>query len=587
MSKSPLLLVWVSFLLVSSLVAVAPRPATAQTPLDSRHQLGLLNEVLADTVTQHSGTHPVKAPQLKLSLVAGALPVATGGDNMSVAVLDFDGDGDLDLVLGHSNGYPGFSSVLRNDGRGRFTPVADSGLPAYILVMARGDLDNDGRCDLVIATDPRSWYESQPSTLRTSHRGKTPDAGRYDLTAWRAVGDGRFEPWPVTGPPPGTAAAAAWDPRNRGIWMMPDLVDVDHDGRLDLVVSEMRAVPSLPDVVRSRHWLLLNRGDRLEATQVFGEPPVVDDAHGVAVAATFDVDGDGWTDLTCLPTSGFFALDVPVVWFRNRNGRFADIPDTLAIGHEPKSYAPCWYDVDSDGDFDLLALQTDAQGGRNDIYLDDGGGRWRRLGAAAGLWSAYTLMSAPIWADLDQDGLPDLVPCLSTANTAATRIPVRLNLGGGRFGTVTEAFTPACVAGLAASAAFDMDGDLDLDVVIAPRVLYAENGLPADHPAVIYRNDSRGGHAIMISLVGTRSNRSAIGARVEVQCGGMRQARIVGSGGLNGAINPPLEQHFGLGSAKAAERVIVKWPSGIVESWENLAAGRRWTLSEGSGTTVK
>jgi hypothetical protein len=91
----------------------------------------------------------------------------------------------------------------------------------------------------------------------------------------------------------------------------------------------------------------------------------------------------------------------------------------------------------------------------------------------------------------------------------------------------------------------------------------------------------------MLSLVGTRSNRSAIGARVEVQCDGKRQARIVGSGGLNGAINPPLDQHFGLGKAKAAERIVVKWPSGIVESWENLAAGRRWTLSEGSGTTVK
>lgn len=564
-----------------------PRPASAQTPLDSRHQLGLLNDVLSDTVTQQSGTFPVQAPHLRLNLIKGAMPRSTGGEIGPVAVLDVDGDGDLDLVLGHSNAYPGSSAVLRNDGQGRFQPMDGTGLPRYIVRMTRGDLDNDGMCDLVIATDPRTWYDVQPSTRMTSHRGRTPDAGRYDLTAWRATGNGRFEPWPVVGPPPGSTVAAGWDAHSRGMWIMPALVDIDRDGRLDLVVSEMREAPGLPDVMRTRHWLLLNRGDRLEVAQEFGEPPVVDDAHGAAPTATCDVDGDGWTDLTCLPTSGFFALDVPVIWFRNIQGRFADVPDTLPVGHEPKSYFPSWFDVDSDGDLDLLGLQTDAQGGHNDIYLNEGGDRWRRLGAAAGLWSAYTLMTAPVWADLDQDGLPDLVPCLSTADCSAARIPVRLNLGGGKFGTVAGAFTPPCVEGLSGSTAFDVDGDLDQDVVITPRTLYAENGRPEDHPVLVYRNGSRTGNAIIVTLTGTRSNRSAIGARVEVQSGGRRQLRIVGGGGFDGAINPPLDLHFGLGKAKAAERIVVKWPSGIVESWENLAAGRRWTLSEGSGTTVK
>ncbi len=564
----------------------AAHPATAQTPLDSRHQLGLLSDVLADTVTQRAGTFPMVAPDVRLARIAGAMPVESGGDVGTLCVLDIDGDGDLDLLLGQSNAFPGASVVLRNDGRGRFSPVPDAGLPTYIQQSTRGDLDNDGRCDLVVAGQARTWMDAQPSINQTSHRASLPDEANYELTAWRAMGDGRFAPWPVVAPPAGHPVAAEWPAGNRGRWQMPDLVDVDRDGRLDLLVGEVRNVPGLADVGLTRHWLLLNRGDRLEVARMFGLPPVTDDAHGAAPTSTFDVDGDGWVDLTMFPTSGFFALDVPVLWFRNREGRFDDRPDTLTLGHEPKSYAPCWYDVDSDGDIDFLALQTDAQGGRNTVQLDEGGGRWRRLGAEAGLWTAYTLMSGPVWADVDQDGLPDLVPLMTASNTAATPIHLRLNRGGGRFGTVAAAFSPACTAGLAVSTAFDVDGDLDLDVVVTPRVHYAENGKPRDNPAQVYRNESRGGNAFVIALSGTRSNRSAIGARIEVQAEGRRQARIVGAGGLNGNLNPALEQHFGLGKAAVA-RVVVTWPSGRVEAWENLAAGRRWALTEGSGTAVK
>jgi hypothetical protein len=130
----------------------------------------------------------------------------------------------------------------------------------------------------------------------------------------------------------------------------------------------------------------------------------------------------------------------------------------------------------------------------------------------------------------------------------------------------------------------DVDGDLDLDFISSPRACYAENPIVAPF---LYRNVSQVGHALVLRLEGTRSNRSAIGARIEVRSGGRRQAMVPGGGGcMTGANMPSLDVHVGLGAAVAAERVTVRWPSGLVETWEGLAAGKRWILSEGSGTAA-
>jgi hypothetical protein len=568
-------------------LCLAPAGAPAQAPLDSRHQLGLFNDVLADTVTQRAGTFRVAAPHLKLVRDPDAMPADTGGDNVALAVLDCDGDGDQDLLIGKSSAYPGQSALLRNDGAGHFTTVVGSGLPTYTESAARADLDNDGRCDLVVVASNTTRWQQQPSTALTSFRSDFQVVPRNELSALRAVGGGRFVPMPIAGPPSGHPNADAWPPGGRSMWHMPDLADIDRDGRVDLVARELVGVRGSADLTRDRFWLLLNRGDRFEAAQLIELNSDDSIMMGTATATCFDADNDGWPDLTMLPETGFFVLDAPVLVYANRDGRFAARADTLDADHGPKTCPPTWYDADADGDFDLLALQTDAQGGQHSLYLNDGSGRWRSLGAAAGLWSAYSLMNGASWADLDQDGLPDLIPCLNGAETSPIDISVRRNLGQGRFGTVWAALRPPCRASLSTAVCVDVDGDLDLDFIGAPRTYYAENAPADDNPVFLYRNESTVGRAIMLSLVGTRSNRAAIGARVEVRSGGRRQALIVGGGGTTGSMQPPLEQHCGLGSATAAERVTVSWPSGLIESWEELAAGRRWVLTEGSGTAVK
>lgn len=563
--------------------------AAAQPALDTSHHLGLLEDVLADTVTTRDGTFATRAEHVRLTLRPGALPADSGGENVLLAAFDLDGDGRDEILLGQSYAYPGRSLLLRGDGRGGFREIVDSGLPRYAVGAARGDLDNDGRCDLVIVGRDRELHADRPSSeLR---RGSLEETGLDRLGAYLARGAGVFTTLPVLAPAGGGPLSLAWPAEASSRWLHPVLVDVDRDGRLDLVLAESVQWPDNPIRTRELFWHLRNLGDRLEAVQLLeipGGPPAEHwYAGGVAAMSMHDVDDDGWPDLTFLPKGGFFALEVPVLVFRNRDGRFAEQPDTLAIAREPRTFPPAWFDADADGDADLLSMQTDAQGGRHSLHLGDGHGRWDAAGARAGLWSAYSLMSGAAWGDLDQDGLPDLVPCLNAASVSPAPIPLLVNLGGGRFGHDLGAFSPRLSAALFTALCLDVDGDLDLDVLAAPRTLFAENAPAAAAPAMLYRNDSRGGRAVVLRLRGTRSNRSAIGAKVEVVAAGRRLARVVGDGGAPGTIEPPLDLHFGLGTANRTGLVTVRWPSGLVETWTGLAAGRVWTLTEGAGSAAR
>ena len=566
--------------------------AGAQPSLDTRHQLGLLSDILADTVTTRDGVFPVAAPHVRLVRDRRPLPAATGGDVGAVAALDCDGDGRDEVFIGHSRAYPGPSVLLRNDGTGRFTVVEDTGLPSYVGWIARGDLDNDGLCDLVAGGTEETIFDAPPSTSVTSRRSGAGHGPSMTLLACRATGGGRFTAEPVAGPPPGHPAEALWPRGGAALWMHVALADLDRDGRLDLFATEAYVDPGATDRLRERFWIFRGEPGRLVAVQTLSLPPRTDGdtddgAMGSTAASVFDVDGDLWPDVTLLPRSGFFARHVPVLVFRNGGGRLNDRPDTLAIPPDPKAVEPCWFDADADGDYDLLAMQTDSQGGRHTLYLAEGPGIWRRAGAAAGLWSTYSLMCGAVWGDFDQDGLPDLVPCLNAQHVSPCPIPLRLNLGGARFGSTWAAFEPPLVAALPTALALDVDGDLDLDFLATPRSHYIDTARAEDFPAQLYRNESRGGRSVVLRLVGTRSNRSAIGARVEVATATGRQALEVGGGGTGGTLQPPLDLHVGLGDARATGAMTVRWPSGLVESWEALAAGRRHVLSEGSGTRAR
>ena len=150
-----------------------------------------------------------------------------------------------------------------------------------------------------------------------------------------------------------------------------------------------------------------------------------------------------------------------------------------------------------------------------------------------------------------------------------------LNTGRARFhdvaGEVAGGFDQPKVGRGLAYADFDRDGDLDL-------LLTTNNG-----PAYLYRNDQLSGNrCIRFRLVGTKSNRDAIGAMVRVFTGGVTQSRMV-KGGSSYLSQSELPVTFGLEKRDRIDRVVIDWPSGRTEEYKNLASGRCYECTEGNG----
>jgi hypothetical protein len=122
-----------------------------------------------------------------------------------------------------------------------------------------------------------------------------------------------------------------------------------------------------------------------------------------------------------------------------------------------------------------------------------------------------------------------------------------------------------------AYADFDLDGDLDL-------LMTTNNG-----PAYLYRNDQlAGNHSLRFTLVGTQSNRDAIGARVRIEYDGSSQSRLVKSGSSY-LSQSELPVTFGLGKRDKIARVVIEWPNGRIEDYKDLAAGQTYRCTEAKG----
>jgi hypothetical protein len=117
---------------------------------------------------------------------------------------------------------------------------------------------------------------------------------------------------------------------------------------------------------------------------------------------------------------------------------------------------------------------------------------------------------------------------------------------------------------------FDRDGDLDL-------LMTTNNG-----PAFLYRNDQSGNRSVRFRLVGTKSNRDAIGATLRIFHGGTSQSRLV-KGGSSYLSQSELPVTFGLGKRDKIDRLVIEWPSGKTEDFKDLAAGRAYECVEGKG----
>jgi hypothetical protein len=494
------------------------------------------------------------------------------------AYLDYDGDGWQDLFLISSGNdfhlarQTPASRLFRNLGNGKFADVTEQArirFDGYAMGCCVGDWDNDGREDLFIT-----------------------GFGRNCLL--RNRGDGTFED---------RSEEAGILPRKDAWGTGCAFVDIDRDGWLDLYVANyVRFDPKIP-LCRSgntmsgctpnqyetqRNELYLNRrnGRFSECAVERGADDPAGAGLGVLVC---DFDNDGWPDI-------FVANDgTPNALLHNKKGRFRNVGDASGVAYAEAGVMRAGMgtdaaDQDLDGKFDLVI--TNFQHEPNSLYRNNcmaGSMDFSEITYPSGIGtpSVMRLAFGTVFADFDRDGRPDLyvgnghvydnVAKFDDTATFEQQDQVYRNLGAGTFRELPPATgalpeMPSVSRGVAA-------GDIDNDG--APDVLINNLG----RPARLLRNEPTGsGHWLGLRLKGSRSNRSAIGARVELRSPAGLQVREVRSGGSY-ISQSDLRPLFGLGaSADAGELSIeIRWPNGNRQTVRPSAVDQYLEIREKDG----
>jgi hypothetical protein len=382
-------------------------------------------------------------------------------------------------------------------------------------------------------------------------------------------------------------------------------IDYDRDGRLDLVLGnylqfDPARVPK-PGESSFCNWkgIPVNCGPkglppgdvRLYHNNGDGTFSDVSEKSGVAKAkgsycmtiAAADFDNDGWPDIyiACDSTPSF-------LFKNNHDGTFTDVGLETGValnedGMEQAGMGLGIGDYNLDGNLDIL--KTHFADDTAVLYRNDGKGNFEDVTNASGLGVETRFIS---WGagmfDLDNDGYPDLFwvtgsvypeieKQLPNYPFKSPRIVFR-NLRNGKFEELLEQAGPGIADPHASrGCAFgDFDNDGDVDVLI----------MNLNEPPSLLRNDVKGdSRALKVKLIGTKSNRSAIGARVIARYGGKIQVQDVLSQASYYSVND-LRLHFGLGLIDKVD-LDIRWPNGGTEHLANLSAGHLVTIKEGTG----
>jgi enediyne biosynthesis protein E4 len=539
---------------------------------------------LADPAAQGSA--------IKLVDVAGAAGIdrlnQSGGPAMDyivdangngAALFDYDNDGDLDALLVNGStrellarGGSEMAALYRNDGSGRFGDVtAKAGLDrrGWGAGVCVADYDNDGFQDAYITAFGANvlWRNSGSGTF-------------VDVT--RRAGVGRS----------GWSTSCAFG-------------DYDRDGYVDLYVAayvqfDEKTIPARAATGNCRFMaadvfcgpkkltgekdvLYRNRGDGT-FEDVTARAGITDPGHygfGVVFA---DLNDDGWPDLYVANDS------VPNLLFRNQaDGTFAEMGllSGAALSGDGRPQAGMGVDagdVTGDGLPDLVV--TNFSHDYNTLYENGPAGVFTDRSYASGV--AATAGPYLGWGvkfvDMDNDGRLDLfvanghvypeVDRHGLGTRYRQRNQLFLNEGKRLRHASADAGAGLLLEKSSRGAAFgDYDNDGDIDVLIVNM---------NDSPTLLRNDTPRTAHWITLRLIGVKSNRDAIGARVRIDAGGRRQSTEVRGDGSY-LSHSDIRAHFGLGTATRVDRIDIRWPSGLVESATGVTADRFYVAREGGG----
>jgi len=494
-----------------------------------------------------------------------------------VCVADFDGDGWIDIyfVNGrdlYGRGNADRNALYHNNGDGTFTDVTEkAGVPGtgYGLGCAWGDYDNDGFPDL---------YVTQYGKNVLYHNNG--DGTFTDVTAKARVDGTDFGTMFHTG---------------------ATFFDYDKDGKLDLYVGGYVTFNS-----KSQRYCTLGNDESSCPPSVYpGSPDVLYHNNGdgtftnvtkaakiyqpvgknLSVAA-MDYDNDGWPDLF-VANDGLEAY----LYRNNHNGTFTEsgLLSGMALTEDGiKMAAMClsFGDYDNDGNLDLYI--SDFQNMPDHLWHNDGKGFFEEVSQRAGIAepTRHVLSFGGGFFDYDNDGWLDLFIANGHVYQGVEKSEPGVhykqinslfhNDANGHFretsGTAGNAFS---VPHLGRGAAFlDYDNDGNMDVVV---------GVSGEGPMLMHNGGGTQNNFVNFQLAGTRSNRDAMGARVLIRAGGMSQIREIYGGGSY-LSQSDLRAHFGLGKSTRVESVVVKWPSGMVQTFRDVEANRFYRIEEGSST---
>jgi len=522
----------------TAIAALAANPANERTRswlwLTAQKMGGYPEFVPADLRIQMTAGY--EKPIVEFEDIAPRIGLDKTSAGRGIAIFDYDNDGYLDVMIAAAHGG---CNLYHNNGDGTFTDVSiASGLDTCVngFAITVGDYNNDGYTDVFVTR--LGFY-----------------AGECQL--FRNNGDGTFTD--VTK----EAGLKVWGPGFTASW-----IDYDGDGFLDIFIAN-----NLGGLFERKtpNRLFHNNGDGTftEVSEQAGLStiwPTIGGAWG-------DYDNDGRPDLFLSNGLGRSQL-----YRNNGDGTFTDVSSAAGIDAICFGSPAFWWDYDNDGWLDIAqfvwsdhedVLHTLEHGeGPPDghpmrVYHNNRDGTFTEVGRELGFNGCFGTMSGNA-GDFNNDGHMDVV--LGNGSPKMDRLEpmIVLENDGKQFRNITFAAGFPYLGKSHGINMADLFGDGRMSILVAAGGAYPGDLLTT----AVYYPKRLAGNYLNVRLVGTKSNRSSIGARVSIEAGGGTQMRELSGGSNFGCL--PLEQHFGLAAIEAIDAVEVRWPSGLKQRFEGV-----------------
>lgn len=489
--------------------------------------------------------------------IAMSVGLSVDGLSGGVCIDDFNGDELLDVFMTSYGMEDNVRLFLYQAGTGYFETTQTAGLKGITsgLNCIHADYDNDGWMDILIL---RGGWLNQ--------------GGSHPNSLLRNTGNGVFQD--VTR----SAGILSYHPTQTACW-----ADFDQDGHLDVFIGN-ESTEDDPHPCELYH----NNGDGTfsEVAEQYGLGNINTYVKGVVWG---DIDNDGWKDLYISVLGGNNLL------FHNQKGKFKEIGKKAGVSTPFMSF-PCWFwDVNNDGYEDIFVSAYDIRFQNNlageyakeiqnmgvpsekpKLYINNGDLTFREAASEYGLDKTMYAMGSN-FGDLDNDGFLDFYVGTG-APDPSTIVPNRMfrNVGGERFEEVTSAGNFGHIQKGHGVAFADLDADGDQDIYVVMGGAYEGDNFTN----ILYENPGFDNNWISVKLLGKQSNSYGLGANLVLTLNDGREVfRTVGTGGSFGS-SPYSSTTIGIGQADTVSQLVVIWPSGKRQNFQDLKQGYEYVIEE-------